>query len=68
MNTRLRMLLVAGLVAGGTLATQPKAHATQTKEWWCRVMPEAKCWTDCLGHPGDQCYGVNMEGYWQDVP
>jgi hypothetical protein len=57
MTLRTRMLIVAALVAGGTLAGGRKASAFDSSEVWCIYtgIETDRCYSDCNGHPGTEC-------------
>lgn len=62
MTLRTRMLIVAALVAGSTLAGGRKAAASSSTQVWCLwAEPEDRCYSDCSGGPGTDCYGVHMK-------
>ena len=48
---------IALAIALGTMVGVRAAQATGTEqEVWCQVETDAKCWSDCNGHPGSECY------------
>ncbi|HEY4100646.1 MAG TPA: hypothetical protein VGM20_07195 [Gemmatimonadales bacterium] len=60
MTLRTRIILVLGMMVGGTVGAAVQAHA-DTGTVWCQASTNDKCYSDCNGGPGTDCFMANWK-------